>query len=190
MMTYTKTIDVFTEKQAAPIEKNQAFIDAQNLHLGTTKADEPWVLDLARFRVYLAQKYHVETAYYFIGTYNESLHNLYDSIQKRGYVLRYREHDATMTSVKKGNVDTDIVFDIMKKLYKNEILGDIILVSGDGDYKTLVSFLIEEGRFKKLLVPNRKRMSSLYKRIDTKYRDALDSSDKRVVLEHREFSKV
>ena len=89
-----------------------------------------------------------------------------------------------MTSRKKGNVDTDIVFQIMKKILKNELRDNIILVSSDGDYKPLVSFLIEEKRFKKLLIPNRKKMSSLYKKIDNKYRDALDTADKQALLRY------
>jgi hypothetical protein len=67
---------------------------------------------------------------------------------------------------------------------KDEDFDKVILVSGDGDNKTLVSFMIEEGRFEKLLVPNRKRMSLLYKKNDTKYRDAMDSPDKRDILEY------
>jgi uncharacterized LabA/DUF88 family protein len=166
-------------------EINLAFIDAQNLYLGTTQADNPWILDLARFRVYLAQKYHVSKAYYFFGAYDNNRSELYDFIRECGYILRFREHVNELISRKKGNVDTDIVFLIMKKLCKNADFDKIVLVSGDGDYKKLVSFLIEEGRFEKLLVPNRKRMSSLYKQIDTSYRDALDSADKRVILEYR-----
>ena len=53
-----------------------------------------------------------------------------------------------MLGKKKGNVDTDIVFNIMKKIYKKEKFDKIVLVSGDGDYKMLVDFLIEEDRFK------------------------------------------
>jgi hypothetical protein len=49
---------------------NQAFIDGQNLRLGTTKARPPWKIDLARFRVYLRDKYSVEEAYYFMGTFD------------------------------------------------------------------------------------------------------------------------
>jgi len=58
--------------------KNQAFIDAQNLYLGTTKSDAPWILDLKRFRVYLAKKYCAEKAYYFLGAYEEKHQELYD----------------------------------------------------------------------------------------------------------------
>ena len=90
-----------------------------------------------------------------------------------------------MSGKKKGNVDTDIVFLIMQKLYKKENFDNVILVSGDGDYKRLVSFLIDECRFGKLLAPNRKQLSSLFKKIDSSYVDALDADDKRVLLEYK-----
>ncbi|MDP3244778.1 MAG: hypothetical protein Q8M83_03935 [bacterium] len=44
---------------------NSAFIDGQNLNLGIRSLG--WKLDFARFRKYLAEKYSVTTAYYFIG---------------------------------------------------------------------------------------------------------------------------
>jgi len=78
-----------------------------------------------------------------------------------------------MLGVKKGNVDTDIVFHVMKKLYKGDISGNIVLVSGDGDYKLLVEFLIEENRFKKILFPDGNSASSLYKKFTRKYFDDL-----------------
>jgi uncharacterized LabA/DUF88 family protein len=80
-----------------------------------------------------------------------------------------------MTGKKKGNVDTDIVFHIMKKIYKQEGFLKIILVSGDGDYKLLVDFLIEEKKFLKILFPNRRFASSLYKSLGSEYFDHLEN---------------
>jgi len=156
-------------------EKNQAFIDAQNLYLGTTRAAKPWVLDLKRFRVYLEQKYNAEKAYYFLGAHEGNNQELYDFIQESGYILRFREHGSAMTSRKKGNVDTDIVFSILSKIIDNENFNKVVLVSGDGDYWRTVNYLIKKNRFKKLLAPNRNTMSSLYKRMADAYYDCLDS---------------
>lgn len=65
----------------------------------------------------------------------------------------------------------------MKKLYKKENFNKIIIVSGDGDYKLLVDFLIEENKFEKVLFPDGKRASSLYKKLGGDYYDALDKTD-------------
>ena len=82
-----------------------------------------------------------------------------------------------MLGKKKGNVDTDIVFDIMKRICKKESFDKVVLVSGDGDYKSMVDFLIDENKFKKILFPNRKYRSSLYKKLSNNYFAYLDDKD-------------
>jgi uncharacterized LabA/DUF88 family protein len=158
---------------------NIAFIDGQNLYMGTTMSYKPWRIDLSRFRVYLQQKYNVKEAYYFLGFTQDSQQDLYNTIQKAGFILQFREHSSAMLGKKKGNVDTDIVFSIMKKLYQREDFEKIVLVSGDGDYRMMVDFLIDENRLKKILFPDQRRASSLYKKIDLKYRADLSVTDVR-----------
>ena len=46
---------------------NIAYIDGQNLHLGTTKRDPVWQVDLPKFRIFLKEKYGVAKAYYYLG---------------------------------------------------------------------------------------------------------------------------
>ncbi|MEX1112489.1 MAG: NYN domain-containing protein [Candidatus Andersenbacteria bacterium] len=158
---------------------NIAFIDGQNLYMGTTMSDRPWRIDLPRFRVYLQQKYNVKEAYYFLGFTQDNQQDLYDAIQKAGFILQFREHSSAMLGKKKGNVDTDIVFSVMKKLYQREDFERVVLVSGDGDYRMMVDFLIDENRLKKILFPDQRRASSLYKKIDLKYRADLSATDVR-----------
>lgn len=88
-----------------PIEKqeNIAYIDGQNLYMGTAKLTEnPWRINLKRFRVYLEQKYKVAKAYYFLGYVQEVNEDLYEEIQAAGFVLVFREHNAAMVGKKKG----------------------------------------------------------------------------------------
>ena len=135
------------------------------------------MVDLVRFRVYLEKKYSVSKAYYFLGCTDELRQDLYDQIQEAGFILKFREHNSAMLGKKKGNVDSDIIFSIMKKLYKKEVFDQVVLVSGDGDYKMLVDFLIEEKKLKKILFPNKKFASSLYKKLGSEYFDELDNDD-------------
>lgn len=158
-------------------ENNYAFIDGQNLHMGTTKIKRSWKINLKKFRVFLKDKYNVKTAYYFLGCVNENYQDLYTEIQESGFVLIFREHSTEMVGKKKGNVDSDIIFQIMKKMYTRENFDKIVLVSGDGDYKLLVDFLIEEKKLKKILFPNRQFASSLYKKIGSEFFDCLESRD-------------
>ena len=157
-------------------KNNLAFIDGQNLYMNTAKKDKnPWKINLSRFRVYLKEKYNVSDVYYFLGFIQEEQQDLYTEIQKAGFILLFREHNSAMIGKKKGNVDSDIIFNIMKKLYKKEEFNKIILVSGDGDYKQLVDFLIEEKRFLKILFPDKRFASSLYKKLGSEFFDYLEN---------------
>jgi len=164
---------------------NQAFIDAQNLHLGTTKALTPWKVDLIRFRVYLEKKYDVGKAYYFLGSCDVVNTDLYNAIQAAGFILTFREHSPKMTGKKKGNVDTDIVFFVMREIYKDNDLDKVVLVSGDGDYWRMVDFLKKEDKLLKILFPNKSNASSLYRRLEPQYFDYLDSDTVKKKIEKK-----
>lgn len=144
--------------------ENQAFIDGQNLKISTMNAKPSWNVDLKRFRVFLSEKYKVSEAYYFIGAFDPKNQDLYDALQRFGYIVVFREHAESSLSHKKGNVDTDIVFSVMKKLAEREKFDKVVLVSGDGDYWRMVDYLIKKDKFEKLLVPNKNTLSSLYRR--------------------------
>ncbi|HBO64434.1 TPA: hypothetical protein DD425_00540 [Candidatus Saccharibacteria bacterium] len=152
-----------------------AFIDGQNLHMNTRAYG--WSVDMARLRVYLREKYHVQKAYYFLGAYIEENEPLYRSLKRAGYVLNFKEHTQTLISKKKGNVDTDIVFLAMHHIAERKKFDKIVLISGDGDYYKMVMYFIKKQKFAKLLTPNKKSMSSLYKTISPQFTDFLDRPD-------------
>lgn len=162
---------------------NIAFIDGQNLHLGTKESG--WSVDHKKLRIYLRDKYHVAEAYYFLGFVSEGFQDLYDSLQRAGFILSFREHSSALRGNKKGNVDSDIVFGIMKKLVENEPFEKVFIVSGDGDYKKLVDFLIKKGRFGKMLFPNRAFASSLYKSLGGEFFDYLESEGVKAKIGYR-----
>ncbi len=173
---------------------NIAFVDGQNLFLGTTKCNNcakqleidvkdiklsdcacgnAWEVDLLKFRVYLTENYDVKEAYYVLGYLNEKHDELYKEIQKAGFIVLFKEHNSKSKSGKKGNVDTDIVFEVMKNLIENDNFDKIILVSGDGDYKKLVYCLVNKNKFCKILFPNAEFASSLYDALGSEYFDCL-----------------
>ncbi len=163
-------------------EKNLAFIDGQNLYLGTMSNN--WKIDLDKFRVYLKDKYQVTIAYYFLGYFSVEQESLYLNLKKAGFTVLFKEHDSNSLATKKGNVDTDIVFEAMKNLVDNEGFDRMILVSGDGDYKKLVDYLIKKNRFKKIFFPNKKFSSSLYKNLGNEYFVNLENEDIRHKIEY------
>lgn len=165
---------------------NIAFIDGQNLHLGTRSTDgDSWVVDNKKLRRYLKDKYNIEEAYYFLGFVSEEEQDLYDSLQRAGFILSFREHSSVLKGKKKGNVDCDIVFAVMKRLVDGEDFNKVFIVSGDGDYKKLVDYLVKKKVFGKILFPNTKFASSLYKKLGSEHYDSLDSPGIRAKIEYK-----
>ncbi len=152
---------------------NIAFIDGQNLYLGTIQNN--WKIDLFRFRIYLRDKYKISEAYYFLGYVSEKEQDLYHNLQKAGFIVYFKEHNPSLKGQKKGNVDTDIVFEIMKNIIDNTKLEKILIISGDGDYKKVVDYTITKKRFLKILFPNKRFASSLYIKLGSEYFDYLDN---------------
>ncbi|TSC76175.1 MAG: hypothetical protein G01um101433_785 [Parcubacteria group bacterium Gr01-1014_33] len=142
-------------------ENNYAFIDSQNLHKSIEACG--WKLDFTRFRVYLRDKYHVSSAYLFIG-YLPGNESLYTLLQRAGYIvifkptLEYKKDGVVRT---KGNVDAELVLHCMIQ-YPN--YDKAILVSGDGDFHCLIEYLEEQKKLAKLLIPDKKRYSALLRR--------------------------
>ncbi len=160
---------------------NIAFIDGQNLYLGTR--ENGWDIDLPKFKIYLQNRYSIKEAYYFIGYLQEENNELYKEIQRAGFIVVFKDHNEYAISRKKGNVDTDIVFEIMKNLVENVDFDKIVLVSGDGDYKKLVDYLIGKDKFKRILFPSGNNASSLYNKLNNKFTLSIDRRTVRQFIE-------
>lgn len=171
--------------------KNVAFIDGQNLHLGTSlHNDDGWHVDYRKFRKYLRDKYGVVEAYYYMGCVREQEQELYTSLQLAGFVLNFREHTDMMKGKKKGNVDSDIIFDVMRRIADDSLGGKVVLVSGDGDYKKMASYLLKRERLEHILFPNRKFASSLYYALGSDHFSSLDEPDVRRKIEYVKMKKA
>ena len=177
-------IEVFPSKE--DIYGNCAYIDNQNLYMATHRADEPWDVDMRRLRVYLREKYHVVYAYLFMGAFDYSRQSMYMRFQECGYILVFREHGMEMKGKKKGNVDVDVVFEMMRDMYNTARMEKAVLVSGDGDYFRTVEHLIANGKFCKILLPSHKNASSLYKVLPEAYKAYLDASQVRNKIGRRQ----
>jgi len=150
-----------------------AFIDGQNLHQWLS-----WAIDYKKCRTYLKDKYGITKAYYFLW-FREQENTLYEKLQEAWFILVFNLKWEHLKSNKKGNVDTNIVFTIMKKLIEWE-MSKALLISGDGDYKMIVEYLIEKQKFLKVLCPNLTYASSLYRNahnMDPQYFWYLDQAD-------------
>ena len=152
------------------MKKVYAFIDSQNLNLGTLSSIfrkrklvyRGWKLDFKKFRIYLRDKYDVAKVFLFIGYVNKNK-KLYNSLRKWDYILIFKptiEYFDSKTKKKKakGNVDAELVLHTMIE-YKNYDYA--IIASGDGDFRCLVEYLNNEGKLLKLIIPNEKMYSRL-----------------------------
>lgn len=137
---------------------NYAFIDGQNLNLGVRSLG--WKLDLARFRKYLAEKYSVAVAYYFIG-YVSGNQPLYSDLQKFGYVLVFKPTIPDGDGNIKGNIDADLVLQAMIDF---ENYNQAVIVTSDGDFYSLVKHLYANNKLSFVVSPYIKTCSNLLKK--------------------------
>jgi uncharacterized LabA/DUF88 family protein len=146
-----------------------AFIDSQNLNLGTSKdirrygkiIYRGWKLDFKKFRKYLSDKFRVDKVFLFIGYVRQNI-NLYDKLKSFGYKLVFKPTVSDGEGKPKGNVDAELVLDSAAIEYPN--YDKAIIVSGDGDFYCLVDYLKKKGKLLALVIPNRYSESSLLKK--------------------------
>lgn len=185
-----------------------AFIDSQNLNLGVQKFG--WKLDWRKFRQFLEDEFGVTRAYLFIGYIPEN-EALYEQMHDVGFSIvlkptydmtrprpelaepikqehnknvkpgEYSEEKKEEKKPVKGNVDAELVLWTMKEISNYD---KAIIVSGDGDFYSLVEYLESKKRLLHLLTPSA-HYSSLYNRYDNyivqldKYRKQLSYYDRR-----------
>lgn len=133
-------------------EQNIAYIDAANLHKGVKELG--WNLDYRRFRIWLREKYHIGTAYLFIGLV-PSNKDLYTNLQEMGYVLVYKEVIYDGDGKVKGNCDADLVLKAVIDFYEKR-LDKAVIVTSDGDYASMVKFFKEKNILLSVVSPSNK----------------------------------
>lgn len=154
-------------KKKTSIKKSvYAFIDSQNLNLGTSKdiykgkklIYKGWKLDFKKFRRYLFDKFRVKKAFLFIG-YIKQNEKLYKSLKSFGYQLIFKPTVNDNEGKPKGNVDAELVLHSAAIEYPN--YDQAIIVSGDGDFYCLLDFLKKRNKLGGMIIPNVKSESSL-----------------------------
>ena len=138
-------------------ENNYAFIDSQNLNLNIRNQD--WILDFARFYIYLKEKYGVEKSFLFLGYIKEN-QKMYDFLKRTGYVCIFKPTLEYKDGTTKGNCDAELVLQTMIE-YNN--YNRAIIISGDGDFYCLTKYLLENNKLKAIIIPNKFKFSALFK---------------------------
>ena len=145
-----------------------AFIDSQNLNLGTSKdifhgkklIYKGWKLDFRKFRRYLNDKFRVRKAFLFIG-YIKQNEKMYRQLRSHGYDLVFKPTVRDDQGRAKGNVDAELVLHSAKIQYDK--YDKAVIVSGDGDFYCLHEYLSKNKKLLRIIIPNQKSESSLLK---------------------------
>lgn len=150
---------------------NYAFIDSQNVNVSVQNYG--WKMNWRKLREFLGEKYGVTKAFMFIGYVPEN-EELYEKMHEAGYhvvlkptfdMTRPRPEETAKNGEEKkvkGNVDADLVLWAMKEMRNYD---KAVIVSGDGDFHSLVEYLVEQGKLLKLLPPTG-QYSSLFHQFD------------------------
>ena len=149
-----------------------AFIDSQNLNLGTNKDLSKgkkriytgWKLDFRKFRQYLTDKFRVSKAFLFIGYISQNT-SLYQHLKTFGYTLIFKPTTKDRVGKPKGNVDAELVLHAVRVEYDQ--YDQAVIVSGDGDFYCLHEYLAKQGKLLRIIIPNTKSESSLLKKFHT-----------------------
>ncbi len=146
--------------------KIYAFIDSQNLNLGTSKdishmgkvIYHGWKLDMGSFHRYLTDKLRVSKAFLFLG-YIKKNEGMYKKFRQYGYNIIFKPTVRGQGGKPKGNIDAELVLYSSAILFKEFDKG--IFVSGDGDFHCLYKFMGEKNKLESILIPNRYTQSKL-----------------------------
>jgi uncharacterized LabA/DUF88 family protein len=159
-----------------------------------------WKVDWKKFRQFLADKYGVTKAIMFIG-YVPEYEEMYEKLHDLGYMIVLKPtYDMTKPRIEdepnseenprseeekkpvKGNIDAELVLWAMKEINNYD---KAVIVSGDGDFYTLIEYLEEQGKLGKIFTP-----SWQYSKLFNKYDKYIDRADKhRRELEYRIYKR-
>lgn len=164
-------------------------VDGSNAY-ASAKALE-FKIDYVRFLGYFKQQYDVNRALYFTALPPKSevstLRNMTTFLQHNGYTLVTKDTTEYVTRdgipKRKGNMDCEMVVSAIKYC---EVVEEIILFSGDGDFRCAVEYVQELGCRVTVLSTLKGGMVSdaLRKQADA----FIDLADIRVHVEH--FEKI
>jgi uncharacterized LabA/DUF88 family protein len=148
-------------KSPAIMRKKQriAYIDNENVNVSIAKL---WrKIDWSALYRRLQHTYSIDQVKMFMGRH-PSYQRMYDFFDSIGYTLVFRKMIINDAQPLKWNIDTELVLEVMKDFPR---LHKAVVMSGDGDFACLLEYLYQQKKLEKLIVPNVKRYSDLFKDI-------------------------
>ena len=138
-------------------QNNYAFIDGHNLYLGIMY--QALELDLKKFRIFLKDKFSISKAFYFIG-FIPGNYRLYKKIRDAGFIIKLRRVAIDDSGNKKGNVDSELVFNTLIKIDRYD---KAVIVAGDADYYCMIKYLDYKNKLLRIIIPDKDFCPKVYK---------------------------
>lgn len=152
------------------LQNVSVYIDGANLHKGSTELGHP--IDYKKFRGWLRQKFNASKVYLFLGLIPKHT-KLYQYLQECGYILIFKETTTNVDGHVKGNCDAELVLKVVTDYFEHAF-NACVIVTGDGDFRCLVDFLLDRRFPVHLIVPNKNKCSILLKRTNVPILNLVD----------------
>ena len=164
--------------------RTYSYIDASNIIYGTR--DEGWKVDFKRLLDYLQERYECKKIYYFAGKdrKNQKQDAFYKKLEEFGYSLclkevkLYKQENGVV--IRKANCDVDLTFYALIHIRRYD---RVIFLSGDGDFRILLSHLLEKKK-RVIVFANAKRTAKEIKKLH-----GIQFNDLRVLRQTIEYKK-
>ncbi len=141
------------QKKKSDKRPNYAFIDNQNVNVSIQRMG--WKIDRGKMIRRLRRDFDVDVAYLFMW-YIPEYQKMYDFFESLWYTLVFRQVVQWDHIPNKGNIDTELVLQAMIDIRKYE---QAVIVSGDGDFTSLVEHLHSKKKLRCVIAPNKRRTS-------------------------------
>lgn len=136
--------------------KNIAYIDGANLQKALPG------IDYKRLYDYLSNKHKITDVYIFLG-HLKSQESFYKLLKKTGYKIVFKEAIHGKDGKTKANIDVELTIQATKDFYEKKPKSTI-LISGDGDFSSVIDFWSDKKIKAKILAPDEKSCSYLLKK--------------------------
>lgn len=116
------------------------FVDAQNMYHSAKNLYNANVNFARILETAIANRQVIRAIAYVIRSKTKEEQNFFEAIQKQGFELKIKDLQIFPGGMKKGDWDVGLAVDAIKTADKLDV---VILVTGDGDFLPLVSYLKE-----------------------------------------------
>ena len=158
--------------------KTYAFVDASNIIYGARS--EGWFIDQKKLHVYLKKKFNASKTFFYYGkdSKNTKKEKFLEKLRQFGFTLRVKEIKRYGNRTK-ANCDVDLTMDMLLKIKEYD---RAIMLTGDGDFAPLLSYLMTKKK-KIIVISSPKRTAKEIKSIAGK--EYINFASLRYLLEYK-----